>query len=124
MKIRFTDTLHQDEPTFFPVQRCDTMRDSRRNVISLTDMMGFDDGRAFKAKGNIAYMSMPVPSDTFVAHKAHSRNPHVRSNGYVLQAVRALARRPKIGRSPVAGRQAGRCRRSPLNRPRKAAYSW
>ena len=37
MKIRFTDTLHQDEPTLFSIERCDTMRDTRQNVISLTE---------------------------------------------------------------------------------------
>jgi hypothetical protein len=104
MKIRFTDTLHQDEPTLFSVERRDTMRDTRRNVISLTDInvhgvariVSFDDGRAFKDKENIAYMSMPVPSDTFVTNEANSRNPHVRTNCYMLQAISALARRPKI----------------------------
>ena len=68
------------------------MRDSRRNVISVTDIhvngfawiVSFDDGRAFKTKENIACMSMPVPRDTFVAHEAQSRNPHDRSNCYML----------------------------------------
>ena len=59
LKIRFTDTLHQDEPTLFSIERCDTMRDTRQNVISLTHIhvhgvariVSFDDGRAFKDKG-------------------------------------------------------------------------
>ncbi|KYG98218.1 hypothetical protein SE91_06550 [Bradyrhizobium sp. DOA1] len=80
------------------------MRDTRHNVISLTDInvhgvariVSFDDGRAFKNKENIAYLSMPVPGDTFVTNKTHSRNPKVRTNRYMLQAISALARRPKI----------------------------
>jgi hypothetical protein len=80
MKIRFTDTLHQDDPTFFSVQRCNTMRDARQNVISVTHVhvhrvawiVSFDDGSAFKTKENIACMSMPVPRDTFVAHEAQN----------------------------------------------------
>src|SRR6476620_7490132 len=44
-----------------------------------------------RIKENIAYMSMPVPGDTFVTHEAHCRNPHVRTNCYMLQAIGALA---------------------------------
>src|SRR4029453_18165062 len=82
------------------------MRDTRQNVISLTDIhmhgvariVSFDDGRAFKDKENIAYMSMPVPRDALVVHEAHSRNPHVRANCDMLQAIGTLAWRPKIVR--------------------------
>src|SRR5262249_44308731 len=80
---------------------------SRQNVISTTHIdehgvariVSFDDRRAFKAKENIACMSMPVPRDTFVGHEAQSRDSHVRSNCYVLQAVSALTRWLKIVRS-------------------------
>lgn len=90
------------------------MRDTRRNVISFTDtnvhgvarIVSFDDGCAFKDKENIAYMSMPVPGDTFVTNKTDSRNPNVRTNCYMLQAISSLAWRPKIIR--------GVHRRSPL----------
>src|SRR6266850_3724219 len=89
------------------------MRDTRQNVISLTDIhvhaiariVSFDNGCAFKDKENIAYISMPVPRDTFVAHKAHSRHLHVRSNCYMLQAVRAL-----ISLRPGPARKVERCR--------------
>ena len=99
MKVRLPDALHQEEATPLSVQRCDAMRHSRQDVVSVTHMdkhgvarvMGFDDRRAFQAEENIACVRVPVPIDTLVAHEAQCRHAHVRSHCDMLQAIRAFS---------------------------------